>query len=301
MNDGLNQNNENDVQVLGELRKENIGRPKLVLFILFILIAVLVCLPIVNDMLNDETSFLYNLIYPNTSNNNIPVDYEDEILDGSELQLLSEKTTMKYNSLIIKSMSIHENNLLLSMSSINGILDLDDYMWVLEVYANDQLVTYYKLSGSLDFEETKYEFSNNVTYNAMKTYYVKVVDKKEEELPEVAVTSDESGISSLTCKKENQTVEYSFLNGELINIKDERDFIKAQYGDEEYTTLLQDYKTKAGKIGVMASAFETEIGFKYQANIDLENMNVEDKDYYAYKTSIKKINYIEIGKGFDCK
>ena len=49
-------NKNNQPITLGELRKEKIGRPVLVLEMLVLFIIVLIALPIVNNMLNDENS-----------------------------------------------------------------------------------------------------------------------------------------------------------------------------------------------------------------------------------------------------
>ena len=51
-----------NAEVIGELRKDKIGRPILVLEIFGLFIIVLIALPIVTSMLNDENSALYQLI-----------------------------------------------------------------------------------------------------------------------------------------------------------------------------------------------------------------------------------------------
>ena len=104
MNNNLeNQNTFEDqrnvnAEVIGELRKDKIGKPILVIEIAVLFAIVLVALPIVNRMMNDENSTLYKLINGKPSNIISPTpnpSANSEFADASKPQPLSMSTKMK--------------------------------------------------------------------------------------------------------------------------------------------------------------------------------------------------------------
>ncbi|MDE6142384.1 MAG: hypothetical protein K2G03_07245, partial [Bacilli bacterium] len=174
--------------------------------------------------------------------------------------------------------------------------------------SSNQLLPAVKLTGSLVIDTKDVELtSSKLNFNSEYTYSAKIVHMKEEDYPSVTISSDESGIGSLTCTLNNSTIEYVFKNNYLIRINDSTSYNIGDYTNQEYLNFKRQYDAKAQALGVLASVQETENGFTFKANINLEDPafkmpnTVKDYNYYAMDTEAKIVSYSQIGKGYDCK
>lgn len=314
----LNQQTENYVDprtiepvVIGELRKEKIGKPILVFEMMLLFVIVLIGLPIVNNMLNDEESVLYRFIYggsvPSRINNG---EYEDKILDGSKIQALNQVTTMKFENLIIKNFKLNGTQIDCIMYSYNGVINLDNEELYLEVYsASEKLISSIKLSGSLDYQEKKVVLkAHGLSFNNKYEYTGKIVKMEDHMYPDITYNKDEEGKGTFTCTLGDRTIKYEFENDYLIGIKDTEKIVLADYDNDSYLIKLKTYNEKAKSFGEgIAAVEENSNGFIYTASIDLEvpgfryPKSLDDNNYYKLDTEAKKIHYSQQGKGFDCK
>ena len=299
-------------EVIGELRKDKIGKPILVIEIAVLFAIVLVALPIVNRMMNDENSTLYKLINGTPSNIISPTPtpgVNSEFADASNPQPLSMSTKMKMENIVMQNFITTGSTIKCQMYSYNGVINLDEKEYYLEVYSSsNQLLAAVKLTGSLDIDTKDVELtSSKLNFNSEYTYSAKIVHMKEEDYPAVTISSDESGIGSLTCTLNNSTIEYVFKNNYLIRINDSTSYNIGDYTNQEYLNFKRQYDAKAQALGVLASVQETENGFTFKANINLEDPafkmpnTVKDYNYYAMDTEAKIVSYSQIGKGYDCK
>lgn len=319
----MNDNNENNTQtnyvdprtveaeVIGELRKDKIGKPILVIEMFVLFAIVLIALPIVTNMMNNENSFLYKLFNPGTSVIPGPVIPSDkpEFLDGSALQSLAVTTTMKYENIVMKNFALKGTNINCDMYSYNGVLNLDEESYFLEVYSSstNNLVAAVKLTGTYDNQVQSVSLTAaNLSFNANYSYVGKIVHMQDKDYPDVVVNSDESGIGSFECTMDNRTIEYTFKNHYLINIQD---IVRVNLADQKdntsYLNLKKSYEDKALKLGTISEVEEVADGFVFTANINLEKTkvpnNINDYNYYDLDTEAKIIHYTMRGKGFDCK
>lgn len=301
-----------EAEVIGELRKEKIGKPTLAIEMLLLLIVVLVSLPVINKMFNDETSDLYKIIHPNTGNSEPtnPNTPKEEFLDGSELQLLASSTTMKFENLVIKKLITNGNSIECIMYSYNGIINLDEEPLYLEIYStSEQLIASVKLTGTLDYQETsKVLTANGLSFNNTLKYFAKIVRMTDGMYPSVTMEEDENGIGSFTCTLDNRSIKYTFKNGYLLSVNDEEKIGYETYPtNDEYLAVLKQYRTKVTNLGEeYAKVEETESGFTYTALLDYESgyrlpSSVDDYNYYSGDSEAKIIHYAQSGKGFDCK
>ena len=166
-----------------------------------------------------------------------------------------------------------------------------------------------KLTGK-DYDSTVTSvtlLNPKLKFNNTHTYYGKLVTlEKEDDYPSYTVSSDESGIGSVTCKKDTREIEYVFQNGYLIEIDDKVKEKVRSYTSKEYLELLKEYTTKANTLGSKyASVTEEEEGFTYLSKIDLKGFTYpkefDDTNYYKENTLAKVIVYSETGKGYDCE
>lgn len=302
-----------NAEVIGELRKDKIGKPILVIEIAVLFAIVLIALPIVNKMMADENSTLYKLINGTPSNIVTPTPnapQKSEFEDGSVQQPLVSTTRMRLENIIMQNFSITGNSIKCQMYSYSGVINLDEKEYYLEVYSSsNSLLAALKLTGSLDIDTKEVELtSSKLHFNSEYTYSAKIVHMTDEDYPAVTINSDESGLGSLTCTLNNSVIEYVFKNNYLISINDTTTYRVSDYTSQEYLNYKKQYDTKANTLGDIASVEEIDSGFTFKASINLENPTykdprtiVKDYNYYAMDTEAKVVSYAQIGKGYDCK
>lgn len=314
----VSQNTEQDprtieAEVIGELRKDKIGRPILVVQMFVIFAIVLIALPIVTNLMNDQSSFLYKMF----NKNGVPVDTpvtpdtpnKSEFLNGGEEQQLAASTNMKYENIVMSNFSLNGNYINCDMYSYNGVLNLDKESYFLEVYSagSKNKIASVKLVGTFDNQVQKVSLTaHELSFNGSYSYVGKIVEMKDADYPSYVVTSDESGIGSMTCKMDGREIEYTFKNGYLIGIRDNVKVVLSEQKDSQaYLNLMKTYQDKATNLAPNAEVEEVADGFVFTSILDLENYKVPsivtDYNYYPLDTEAKVINYTLKGKGFDCK
>ena len=297
-------------EVLGQLRTEKIGNPSMLIAFAAIIAIVLLLLPIGSTMLQNPNSALYKMIY-GKQEEVIQDDKKEEFEDGTKIQELRSDTSLKVGNLIIKNFTLSTGTVQCEISSFNGILDLDSEDYYMNLYSSSKeadLIGYVKLTGK-DYDSTTTPvtlYNQSLKFNTTHTYYGKVIKKSgEKDYDAYDVNSDESGIGSITCKRNTREIEYVFENNYLIQINDQVREKVRNYKNDEYLSLLKTYQDKAKVIGSSATVTEEEEGFTYLAKLNMKGFKLpdglDDTNYYKENTLAKVIIYSEIGKGYDCK
>lgn len=300
-----------NAEVIGELRKDKIGRPMLVIQMFVIFAIVMIGLPIVNNMMADESSFLYKMFNGNqtvVTNPEQPVN-KNEFSNGGVAQPLSKDTNMKFENIVMKNFSLKGNTISCDIYSYNGVINLDKESMFLEVYSSssNNLISVVKLTGTYDNQVQNVVLTaKDLSFNANYAYEGKMVEYKDSNYPAYTVSSDESGLGSMVCTLDNRTLEYKFKNNYLIGIKDEYKVVLSEQKDNtSYLNLKKTYDEKATSFGVNATVEEDFDGFVFNMDINLETnkipTNVIDYNYFALDTEAKVIRFTLMGKGFDCK
>ncbi len=312
MNDSQNNQN-NDFKnvnaiVIGELRKDKIGRPILVAELFVIILIVMISLPFISSMLDNENSAVYKFLHGTQATITHEPAVKSEYSDAKVKQPLNSQTSMKFNSLILKRFILSGDKINVTLSSYNGILNLDEEAYYLNLYStSDNLLAHIKLTGEYDNTEKEVSLtSSGLSFNSDMNYKGMVVEMQDRDYPDVTMTTDESGIGSFICKRDNRTIEYTFKNNYLIGIKDNVTVLLSnQATAEDYLNLKRIYDEKAANLGNVATNEEGMDGFTFNASLNLENYRVpttiKDYEYYALDTEAKIIHYAETGKGFDCE
>lgn len=298
-------------EVIGELRKDKIGRPILVIQMFVIFGIVLVGLPIVTNLLNDQSSFLYKIFKGNAPVTPVtPVDTpKSEFLNGGEEQQLSSSTNMKYENIVMRNFSLSGNYINCEMYSYNGVLNLNKENYFLEVYSagSKNKIAAVKLIGVFDNQVQKVSLTaHQLSFNGSYSYVGKIVEMKDSDYPSYTIPSDESGLGSMVCEMDGRELEYTFKNNYLISIKDNvKVELKSQKDNQTYLNLKKTYEDKATSLGTNGYVEEVADGFVFTSILDLEKYkvpsNVVDYEYFDLDTEAKIINYNLMGKGYDCK
>ena len=301
-----------EAEIIGELRKDKIGRPILVVQMFIIFGIVLISLPIFTSLLNNPSSFLYKMFNSNGISD-APVtpsdDKREEFLNGGVEQQLASSTNMKFENIVMLNFTLNGNYLNCEMYSYNGVLNLDKENYFLEIYSSGSKnkIASVKLVGSFDNQVQKVSLTaNQLSFNGNYSYVGKIVEMKDADYPSYTVPSDESGIGSMICSMDGRSIEYTFKNNYLISIKDNVKVVLSEQKDSQaYLNLKKSYEDKANNLGVNAEVEEVADGFSFTSVLDLENYKVPssvvDYNYYLLDTEAKVINYTLNGKGFDCK
>lgn len=301
-----------EAEIIGELRKDKIGRPILVVQMFIIFGIVLISLPIFTSLLNNPSSFLYKMFNSNGISD-APVtpsdDKREEFLNGGVEQQLASSTNMKFENIVMRNFTLNGNYLNCEMYSYNGVLNLDKENYFLEIYSSGSKnkIASVKLVGSFDNQVQKVSLTaNQLSFNGNYSYVGKIVEMKDADYPSYTVPSDESGVGSMICSMDGRSIEYTFKNNYLIGIKDNVKVVLSEQKDSQaYLNLKKSYEDKANNLGINAEVEEVADGFSFTSVLDLENYKVPssvvDYNYYLLDTEAKVINYTLNGKGFDCK
>ncbi len=321
-NDNNSSNNHADAQnyvdprsveasVIGELRKDKIGRPMLVIQMFVIFAIVMIGLPIVNNLLADENSFLYKMVNKN-GQTIVPTPTKpavDEFMDGGVAQPLSKDTNMKFENIVMKNFILKGSSIICDMYSYNGVINLDKENLFLEVYSasSNNLISVVKLVGTYDNQTQQVELkAADLAFNLDYAYEGKMVEYKNSDYPPYSVNSSELGLGSMVCKMDNRTIEYRFKNNYLIGIKDNYKVVLASQKDNTaYLNLKKVYDDKALYFGSNAYVEEDMEGFNFNMDINLEVSSIPSKvidyNYFALDTEAKVIRFTLMGKGFECQ
>jgi hypothetical protein len=295
--------------VIGELRKDRIGKPILVLEMLVMFGIVMVALPLVYTIANDEKSVVYKWLHKDEVIVEEPSNTETKYLDGSVLQLLESSTNMKYNGIVIQAFKLNESTINCRIFSLNEKIDFDEEEYYLEIYSNSQeKIAAIKLSGVYDFTPKDTVLTaGGLTFNSNFKYFGKMVKMTDASYPEVKYEKNAQEIGSFTCTNKNHIIKYTFKNDYLLSIDETYKFVKSDYDDSTYLELYSEYQTKSKNLGSNVSSTEEDAdGFTFKASLDLEHdykipETVTDNNYYEKDSKAKVIHYAETGKGFDCK
>lgn len=298
------ENNNNEPIVLGTLKKEKSSKPVFVFIVLGILIASVFAIPYVEDYLQDPDTLIgkiYTSIFGEEE-----IDEEETIISEDSLFILNNQTNINFNNLNLTNISLSNQTITYNLKARNNILNLDDDNYYLEIYgSNKNLLERIKLSGNLtsSLEERTFTF-HDLRFNSGISYYGKLIILKDEEYEEIVLSTDESGIASITCQKSGDKYEYIFENYLLKRIN--HTFIYADTSNLDfYLALFEEYTNLTNNInslGSTTSINENNEGFIFVANLDLENLenNLNNSYYYSFNKQAKIINYDMKLEGFIC-
>ena len=314
-NQNNNQSNQVDSkniqpEIVGELRKEKIGKPLIVIELFLLFGIVFAALPLVNKALQDENSELYKIVHQlkgEVIETTLPAT--ETFSDATEPQLLNAETQMKYKNLVIKDVTLGNGNIKCVMYSLGNELNLDEKELYLEISSSSgNLLSAVKIVGEYTEIPTNTTLDvSGISFNPNMSYKGKVVEMTDDDYPAVELDTDEFGYVDYKCTKDTRTITYRFQNGYLVLIED-LDYVKFKSSnDNEYINKLSAAKEKASNLGInVASVEEVSDGYQFKARLDVGNdyvlpSTVKDYDYYPQETLAKKIAYAQKGKGYDCK
>lgn len=294
--------------VLGTVKKGRTGKPILAIFIILIIAGLIYFLPVVGDYFKDKSiiDLIKNgeLIDYIMNKNNDTSNKDDVIID--EYTLVGNGSVISNGVLIISNIQLKENVLSYNIKSSKATYDATKDNLYLQIFVDKNTLVYTKAIDEVFIINGK-DVKENVTfYKNSDKYYAKLVNINDNDIKDITLSSDESGLASIICTKDNDTYEYIFQNKELIEMERTYQYKYNEQAISDYQKALMAYRDLANervKYKIVTDVTEDSVGFTYKESIDLSKADVTSlgNNYYAYRYLAKVILFKQEAKGFDCE
>lgn len=312
--DNQNQNFQNKEQkdvlepiVLGTVKKGKTGKPLVAVLIILLIASLIYFLPVIGSYFGERS--IIDLItrgelidFIKNKNNKVveePTKKEEFVLVGSDEKIDN-------GNLIISNIKLKDNVFSYNIKSKTATYDATKEDLYLQIFVDKKTLVYTKAIDEIFMITEKSVLENVTFYKESDKYYVKLSKINYDDIDDINLSSDESGLASIICSKDNDQYEYIFQNKELIGMK--RTY-KYKYNDdqlEDYQKALFNYRdlmNERAKYQIKATVLEDSVGFTYSEDIKLDTADVSSlgNNYYPYKYTAKVILFKQEAKGFDCE
>ena len=296
--------NNNEPIILGKVKKSGASKPILVIIIFLIVGSIILFIPTISNYFGDynivdliKNGEIVNFFVNHDSYIKKSIVEDDNKKEETKVNYINAKTTIKYNGFYLNNFNINNTSISFNVNKEN--IDLDNYGYYLILKQNNKELEIIKITNDNNIIFT---FNNELTSLVNIEGIIK--EYKENDYPDYKLSSDESGLASMFCTKENDEYEFIFDNNKLTTIKENYNYID----NGNNTTYLKEYD-KYNKItnelndsGIESIITEDINGFKFTSNVNLKEYDKKiNNNYYTYNTSVNKVNFDMKAKGFDCK
>lgn len=302
--------NNNEPVILGKVKKGSAGKP-LVVIILFLFIgSFILFLPNIMNYFGEysiidliKNGQIIDFFVNHDNYVDKPINDNKNTQEFNELKplLINNKTELKENNFKLNNFTLTKDKIKFTINTTTQI-NFDESNYYLVLSQNDKEIKTIKLTETiLNTKEITYIFKEKLNSTLEVKGIIKII--KENDYPKFIVTSDESGLGSLICEKDNYKIEYIFSNNSLNRIKETYNYID---NGNDYLTTFEEYSNKVNRLNnsnATASIIEDYSGFIFTTDIDLSKFTGTEKNYnyYSLNTKTNKINFEMNAKGYDCK
>jgi len=282
--------------------KENktAGNPVFILIIFAALIIFLFVLPDIYQKYNKEIADILGI---GTNTNKKEENTNPEIDGTSEIYQISENKSFNYNELKIKNVLLENETLKITIQT-EELINLEAKNYYIEFYENKSKFLGRRILKS----NIKGSHVISVDTEGMpvdETTYFTICHISDDAIPKKELPTDESGLASIVCEKNNKKYAYDFYLSNLSKVMYEEkitDFESDEYIKFEYQKTVNKYNSIEG---VTASIIDSEDGFSFIAEFDYNIIkNTADiKTEHLYKKDSKAniVLYKMDAEGFICK
>lgn len=306
--------NNNEPIILGNVKKGKTGKPIVVVIIFLFIGVIILFLPILLSYFGDYSildlikngeiiDFFINHEYYMNKDNIITTTTSTQKKESNDPILINNKAVIEYNNFTLSNFNIEKDKITLKITTSNTI-NFDNSNYYLVLSKNNKELLTLKLIGEITKEgEMTLLFKEEIDSIVDVKGIIKQINK--DSYPNILLSTDESGLGTIICSYDENEIEYTFSNGNLISIKDTYRYIDKNDGN--YITIFQQYVNKSNKLnnlGATSTITEDSISFTMTTNIDLSTYQYNNNDntnYYSLNTEAKVINFEMEAKGFDCK
>lgn len=266
------------------------GSPFFILIIFLVLLGFIFIIPDIYKKYHTDISKVLGIPLNSevqTSNNNS----DDEKSIVSDYKQISDNNTLSFNELNINNIKLGNGILSFDIQAKN--IDLNNLNYYIEFYQNKSIFLGRRiLKGTVNGKE-HYELNIKDLNITDDTYFV-VSHIEDASIPKFSLETDESGIGTITCKKDDETYTYDFSLDKLMRVE-----YKYKYASENldiYSSTLLSYqklsKTYNNVSGVTSIIAENNNEFIYTLELDYSNVDVFNMITNQYKFKKDEYSYI---------
>ena len=272
--------NNNEPIILGKVKKSGASKPILVIIIFLIVGSIILFIPTIANYFGDynivdliKNGEIVNFFVNHDSYIKKSIVEDDNKKEETKVNYINAKTTIKYNGFYLNNFNINNTSISFNVNKEN--IDLDNYGYYLILKQNNKELEIIKITNDNNIIFT---FNNELTSLVNIEGIIK--EYKENDYPDYKLSSDESGLASMFCTKENDEYEFIFDNNKLTTIKENYNYID----NGNNTTYLKEYD-KYNKIsnelndsGIESTITEDINGFKFTSNVNLKEYDINKLD-----------------------
>lgn len=288
-------------------KKSSIGT----FIIITIFVLVVIFLPQISDAVDEYLNKnQQNLPTPNNptdtpDNPEEPVENIDETFYAYTANLSIER-----DEITVGEINIDATNNTLSYTvtnNANSYQNIEDLNYFIEIYNADKtLIERVKLATNSVLAAGSFQkYTKTITATSATTVgYIVLVKKTTDDYPEVLLTEDADGNSSLVCSNNHEKVTYKFTKNEL---KEVTSIVEYLVTDPEYASVYNNYetlsKTYNGTNGITSTFFNNTTGFNITTIVNLEQASrtyIFNADTFKKNTEPKVVSFEMEAQGYNC-
>ena len=299
---------------IGEIVKEE-GSLVTIIGIFILLIVGIFVIPFVADLITEKkenetnppvvSSKPSNPTNPEVTEN--PSDTENYL----DIDVVNEQNILGFNFQLQFDKTLHTLNLTIENRNGNSKLFINNNYYV-ELYSeNHQFLQRLKIDREELVSKKVYDFDISSAYQIDNVKYFLITEKNASDYPGINVANvNDNDQPYLLCQTNNENLVYTFNlqdNSYVLERITDRIIVTdtTEENIAEYEGIAQSYnKIK----GVTADIYPSTEGFQFEANIDLNNVNLNsnsdvlnNKAYYPLDTEAKVIKFELEASGYSCK
>lgn len=289
-------------------KKTSIG----IFIILTIFVLAVVFLPelsdFINEYLNQNPTTPVTPDDPNTPDEpepEDPVENPNDTFYAYVANLSIERDDILVSDIVIDPTT---NTLTYSVTNnTSSYQDMADLNYYIEIYnAERTMLERVKLVNNGFLASGAFEtYTKTIDATSATTVgYIVLVKKTTDDYPEVTLTADSQGNSSLVCTNAHETVTYEFNENAL---KEVTSIVEYQLTDPDYTNVYTNYQTLADTYnrttGITSTFFNNTTGFNITTIVnsgEASRTYIFNADSFALDTEPKVVSFEMEAQGFDC-
>lgn len=280
-------------------KKENSqSNPLFIIIVFLLIIGAFIALPYLKG--DKSTPIVSPNNKQNESKSNQKSEDKEEAL--SDYIKIGEKKDISFNDIKVSNPTYKDRSLTIEVSSEKNI-ELEDLDYYVEFYKEKKQFLFRRtLKGTVSSNDTTE--INFLDIDVDGDVYIAISHIDDSAIPKVKFTTDETGISGFSCKKNNVIYEYDFNDTGLIRVNKKESYTNNNL--EEFSNKLFETQKEANKLnqlnGVTANVVEANKEYIYKIEIDYLEADDKKLDNYFFSKGLP--NYVVLFKmnseGFDC-
>lgn len=288
-----------------ELKEKNVGKIFPILLIFGIVIGFIFILPDIYQKYSKEGDRTYGSTKPNESDGD-STKTENDKSPMSDYYQIGNNGKLTYNELVITDIALSNEKVLEMTINADDDVDLDELEYYVEFY--DDRTTFLG-RRALHGKVTK---ALKITLDVSNlpvttTTFMTISHITTSSIEPIKMTTDESGLSSLSCRNEMTSYEYVYNLKNLSKIT--RKYTYTNSNKDEFAKAILEAEKKAKEyndfIGVTARVIDDRESFIFLSEFDYETGNsfekVGDEYIFAKNTPNSVLKFKMEAEGFECE